>query len=67
MTRPRPFFYLRDTYGNLWRVDALTARCNVWTSMLWLRSATYHEVSEGFAPLYPCYDVLSAAQMEEWR
>lgn len=64
-----PFFYLRDRYGNLWRVHALTARCNVWMPdmHLWMKGDTYHDLSEGFAPLYPCYDVLSDEQMEAWQ
>ncbi len=65
----QPFFYLRDGYGNLWRVHALTARCNTWMSHmhLWMRGCTYHELSGGFAPLVPCYDVLTAEQMEAWQ
>jgi hypothetical protein len=56
------FYYLRDQWGELVRVDPLTGLCNYWMpwSHLWMRQLTYHTVSEGASPLVPCFDVLPA-------
>lgn len=65
----QPWFYLRDRYGNLWRVHGVTAKCNTWMPLmhLWMREVAYHDLlPKGLAPLYPCYDVLTDAQLEAW-
>ncbi len=57
------YYYLRDRYGELVRVDPYTGLCNYWMpwSGLWMRRLTYHQVSEGTS-LTPCFDVRTAEQ-----